>query len=427
MTGVITWLRGILQLRTRAKKLVTFLGILPRQVLGGAPSVNMADDSNVDWVRHPHPPQYVDLSHWHHKLPDRTNNKEIHVITADEYNSAEAKALRTLSIPSLMAFQPATFQSVGFPTNVFSDDELVRYADHNFEAEVPKMYLPDAEFTPIGFVNAFTPSEAALAKCLRDIVADMTRDQFGRPVKPMTNLMVQFGPYRCMESLSKVFGRKLAVFEPGPGAGYLGALLALNGYTYASFDVTQSLYLWQSHLLNAVTGGAFNELVRPENQSYVNRMSVMHMPWWLFAHQNESTPLRYDVIYSNSNLGEMTKVSFHQLLNFSRIALRDSEVAIFTFFSTGMTRFNSLETIDADLAEFGFYRIMSEPFHCYQLTGRDPSLVRKAFAHGIPHIGEDDEEPNLEANTVFSTRRSEAPLDIELTQLFHKWKAPLTD
>jgi len=230
-----------------------------------------------------------------------------------------------------------------------------------------------------------------------------------------------------MEALSNIIGRQPAVFEPGPGAGYLGALLALNGYTYTSYDVTQSLYLWQSHLLDAVTESAFNELVRPESQCNVDRMSVSHMPWWLFAHQNKTTPLRYDVIYSNSNLGEMTKVSFRQLLNFSQTALRDSELGIFTFFSTGMTQFNTLESIHSDLVEFGFHQIMSEPFQCYQLAGRDPSLVRNAFAHGIPHIGGKNEEPVLEANSVFATPYSEAPLDVELTQLIHKWNAPLTD
>lgn len=348
-------------------------------------------------------------------------------ISLEAYARTEAAALPTLSIPSLMAFQPATFQSVGFPVQVCSDGELVRYADHNFEGETAQMYRPDAEFAPIGFVNRFTPAEAGLATRLRDTVAHMTRERFGRAVRPMTNLMVQFGPFRSIEALSQTYGRKLAVFEPGPGAGYLGALLAQAGYTYASYDVTQSLYLWQSHLLDAATAGTFRELAFPETQHDDDRLAVLHMPWWLFAHQMDATPLRYDLVYSNSNLGEMTLVAFRQLLLFAKVALQDSEVAAFTFFSTGMTRFNTLESIDADMKAFGFQHVMSAPFHCYQLEGRDPEPIRAAFAGGIPHIGGSRDTATLDANTVFATPRSEAPLDVQLTQWFHGWPAPLTD
>ncbi len=332
-----------------------------------------------------------------------------------------------LSIPALMAFQPASFQSVGWPTHVHSDEELVRYADHNFEAEVPGMYLPDAEFAPVGFVNRFTKDEANLATQLRETVAEFTASRFGRAVMPMTNLMVQFGPYRCMEALSAQYGRKLDIFEPGPGAGYLGALLAQNGYTYASYDVTQSLYLWQGHLLDATAGENFVELAGNPNLAKIDRKAVIHLPWWIFALQLETTPLRYDLVYSNSNLGEMTSVAFRQLILYAKLLLAESEVGAFTFFSSGMTRYQTLETIDAGLRAHGFKKVMDAPFHCYQLEGRDPAPILKAFQNGIPHIGGTRADATLTANDVFKTPKSKAPIDTQLTRWFHGWQAPLSE
>ena len=64
-----------------------------------------------------------------------------------------------------MAFQPASFQSVSWPTCVQSDEELVRYADHNFEAEVPALYDKGAEFEPVGYVNAFFVARGAIGQC----------------------------------------------------------------------------------------------------------------------------------------------------------------------------------------------------------------------------------------------------------------------
>lgn len=381
------------------------------------------------FIKGPEASKMVDLSTWQTPLSPKfeADKSSWRAISTADYNASEQAAMRHLSIPSLMAFQPASFQSVGWPTHVRDDEELARYADHNFEAEVPAMYHQDAEFAPVGFVNAFTPIEAELAANLRETVADFTARRFGRAVKPMTNLMVQFGPYRCMEALSKSYGRKLDVFEPGPGAGFLGALLAQNGYTYASYDVTQSLYLWQSHLLDAATGGGFTELAHSDNLSNVDRTAVLHLPWWMFALQLGTTPLRYDLVYSNSNLGEMTAVAFRQLILYSKLLLQDSEVGAFTFFSSGMTRYQTLETIDAGLKAEGFVPVMSEPFHCYQLQGRDPKPILDAFEGGIPHIGGSRADATLDANEVFRTPVSEAPVDMELTRWFHGWKAPTSE
>ncbi|MEK9568194.1 MAG: hypothetical protein VW124_04270 [Paracoccaceae bacterium] len=381
----------------------------------------------VTFIKGPEAPTIVDMSSWQRPLHqnyslDRSNWRAIQLA---DYENAEAEALRFLSIPALMAFKPASFQSVGWPTHVQCDEELVRYADHNFEAEVPELYYKGAEFAPIGYINAFSLQEAKLVNALRDQVAALTAERFGRSIRPMTNLMVQLGPFRCLEALTAEYGRKISVFEPGPGAGYLGALLAQNGYSYCSYDVTQSLYLWQSHLLDIATKGNFTELAGETDLSGIDRTSVLHMPWWIFALQVGQTPLRYDLVYSNSNLGEMTPIAFKQLMIYSKHVLADSEIGAFAFFSSGMTRYQTLESIDLGLRENGFVQIMEEPFYCYQLYGRDPAPILNAFKNGIPFIGGSKEDATLDANAVFATPEADAPIDTELSKLFHGWKPPL--
>ena len=118
-------------------------------------------------------------------------------LSVEAYDNAERDAQAGLSVPLLMAFRPVTFQSVGFPIRVEYEEELVRYVDHNFEAEVPGLYKLGAKFAPVGYVNAFTPDETGLVRQIRSVVADMTAQQFGRRTQPMTNLLVQVGPFRA--------------------------------------------------------------------------------------------------------------------------------------------------------------------------------------------------------------------------------------
>jgi len=117
----------------------------------------------------------------------------------------ERQATLECPVPQLTAFRPVTFEQVGYPTRVHSEGELARFVDHNFEGEVPALFKPSAVFPPIGYVNAFTPDEKRLFDVIRDTVAAMSLSRFGRAIRPITNLMVQMGPYRAIEHLARRF------------------------------------------------------------------------------------------------------------------------------------------------------------------------------------------------------------------------------
>lgn len=358
-------------------------------------------------------------------------------LTPAVYDRFERRALSRLPVPVLMAYRPVTYQQVGFPVRVTRELELLRYVDHNFEPEVPGLFRPGARFAPIAYVNAFTPDERDLLKTVRDRVAAMTARRFGRSIRPITNLMVQMGPFRIMHEIARVSGKpKIGVFEVGPGLGYLGALLALAGHRYLSFDVTQALYLWQNRLLRTVADDDFMEtatsLWRPPLDA--RRViplpwwqRIVHLPWWQYVNLLWGCPIKADIVYSNSNLGEMSLLALKHVLAISRIMLADSDIGLFMYMSTGMLAQNSAESLAVEFAQFGYRKICDSPFVGYVLGDRDVSAILSAFADGVPHYSPSGAPPTLAANEVMALKRAEAPLDTQLTVWNYGWQPPFVD
>jgi hypothetical protein len=353
------------------------------------------------------------------------------LLTVEGYDRAEAEARVGLSIPHLMAFRSVAFDSVGWPTRISSERELLRYVDHNFEAEVPALYEPGATFDPIGYRNAFTLDEQALIASIRDRVADLTERSFGRRIRPMTNLLVQTGPFRVMQQLASALKQQqLRVFEVGPGAGYLGALLAQAGHRYFSYDVAQSLYLWQNRLLQTVSGSDFRELAGLDAaaaERAVDEGRVVHLPWWNYVAMLNGTTMRADVVYSNSNLSEMTYVALRHVLLISRQMLADSPKGMFCFFSKGMPSQTPHDQIDEVLRQHGFHKIFDTPFHAFAPWPEAARSLRKCFKQGIQSYNPSGRQQVVDAAAVVSVRRAEAPLDLALTAAMHGWKPPMLD
>lgn len=343
------------------------------------------------------------------------------------YDRREREATARLPVPVLMAFRPVTFQRVGYPIHVEREAELLRYADHNFEAEVPGLFRPGATFPPIAYVNAFTRDECDLLSTVRERVVRMTARRFARPVRPVTNLMVQMGPFRILQEIARVTGqRQLDVFEPGPGMGYLGALLSLAGHRYMSFDVTQSLYLWQNRMLEAVAGKELVENATASVGPSFEAGRVVHLPWWQYVDLLWSCPVRVDIVYSNSNLGEMSLLALKHVLHISRSMLAQSQVGLFLYLSTGMLAQNSAESIATEFAQFGYRKICDTPFVGYVLGDRDVSTILAAFRHGVPHYSPSGAPATLEAHEVMALTRAESPLDSDLSAWNYGCQFPFT-
>lgn len=352
-------------------------------------------------------------------------------LTIERYDAAEAEARAGLSIPHFMAFRPVAFESVGWPTRISREAELLRYVDHNFEAEVPGLYKSGAVFDPIGYRNLFSLDEQTLISEIRTRVADLTERSFGRRVRPMTNLLVQTGPFRAIQQLASALGRKqLTIFEVGPGAGYLGAMLAHAGHRYQSYDVAQSLYIWQSRLLQAVAGSDFVELAGLDGDAVEQALRtarVAHLPWWTYAKMLDATPVRADVVYSNSNLSEMTNVALRHVLHISRQMLADSPSGVFCFFSKGMPSQTPHDQIDGVFKQHGYYKVFDSPFEAFTIRPEAVRALASAFKRGLQLYNPSGRKETVDAAAVVPVRRAEAPLDLDLTVRFHGWKPPIID
>jgi hypothetical protein len=247
----------------------------------------------------------------------------------------------------------------------------------------------------------------------------------------MTNLLVQTGPFRAIQQLASGLGRtQLSIFEVGPGAGYLGAMLAQAGHRYMSYDVAQSLYIWQSRLLQAVSDPDFVELAGRDDRAVEQALRaarVVHLPWWTYVKMLDGTPVQADVIYSNSNLSEMTTIALRHVLHVSRHMLANSAAGVFCFFSKGMPSQTPHDQIDGVFKQHGYHKIFDTPFHAFTTRPEAMRTLSNLFKRGLQLYNPSGRQGTVEAAAVVPVRRAEAPLDLDLTVRFHGWKPPVID
>jgi hypothetical protein len=351
------------------------------------------------------------------------------VISSELYDKLEQRAVAGLSIPVIQAFRPVTYLQFGYPVRVSTESELIRYVDHNFESEVPHIFSPGAKFPASGFVNSFSIDEHELLSQVRERVARLTTKYFERAIRPVTTPLVQVAPFRVINELATRSRKaRLTIFEAGPGLGYLGALLALKGYRYISFDVTQAMYLWQNRLFAEFAAEDFAEEAFAPSSMHYSDKTVVHLPWWRFVDWFDSTPVKFvDVVYSNSNLCEMSPLALRMLLHISKPLLAASEVGLFCFFGTGFPGQTSVEGLNTEFLNQGYRRVNELPFSAYVPDRRDTSAIVKAFSKGIPLYNPSGRTERRTASEVVSLKRSEAPLDVAATAWYYGWKPPFID
>lgn len=351
------------------------------------------------------------------------------LLELDAYNEAELNGMCDIPISVLMAFRPATFDFVGYPSRIHLRNELLRYVDHNAEPEVPGLFQPNAVNPAIGYVNEFTSAEKALTDEIRDDVVALTGNRYGRSVRPVSNLLVQFAPFRVFQRIAVASGKaKLNIFEAGPGAGYLGGLLAKSGHRYMSYDVTQALYLWQNHVLALTGGGEFRELAVEENwREQLEQSRVVHIPWWQYVRMNEFEVPAFDVVYSNSNLNEMTYTAMRFVIHTAKRMLEKSDIGMFAYFNPGHPGQSNPQQLANEFAAAGFRAVPGLPFNAYALEKADTKWLTDAFRKGIPLYNPDGDEKRFDANQMVRFKRDEAPLDVEYTKWCFGWEPPMDD
>lgn len=194
--------------------------------------------------------------------------------TPADYNMAEAIARRHLSNREIAAFQPKAFAQVGYPIEVTTNAELLRYCDvmHENRAQI----FMDR-------IGKLTDWELDLLERVVWAVKGIT-EILGEARVPRAALLSAVPAYREIVRWCPPKGR---VFEFGPGSGYLGAMLMASGYTHICTDVAQAFFLYQQHLFRRIGG------------------TSVSIPWWEWAAMKIEHPTE-NIVTANHCLREMS-------------------------------------------------------------------------------------------------------------------------
>lgn len=340
------------------------------------------------------------------------------LLTKQQYKNSLNKKIDNLPIPLMMGFHPKAFEDCGYPTTISKKSDLKKFVDHNFEYGIDEIFKKDGHHSVIAYKNLFTSYEVQKLKKIRELIGKFTKKNYKSCIKPIGNLLVQSGPWRAIEQINSYFfkSKQLKIFEIGPGHGYLGALLSLVKYKYYSYDVTESLYLWQNHLLNCVNNGKLNEYLITNPKKF-GSSKIGHLSWWQFCDFFVDNKLKgFDIVYSNSNLCEMHPIALKINLAACRELIKDSEIGVLMFFSEGSPSFGNKESINSQIISNGFQLLFTEPFNCYCLHNKSSSSLKKIFKNGINFLNKGDSFFEVKDFIDFNKN---LPLDFSLTKKFY--------
>jgi hypothetical protein len=214
------------------------------------------------------------------------------------YDALEAAGRGGLPNRVIEAFHPETFSATGYPVHIRDEGELWRYVDVMHETRL--------EQTVNQVLGGLTDEEFALFGRAVRFMIGFTQAQFGHALRCENALLRAMNIYRYIKAL-----KPSTVMELGPGSGYLGLLLILDGIGYIACENTQAFYLLQNRLWQAAAGVRFLELAEDgrslrEVLSGLPDAAAVHVPWWKVVDLDlANLPGSLDVVTANHCLTEM--------------------------------------------------------------------------------------------------------------------------
>lgn len=275
--------------------------------------------------------------------------KKNKLLKVEPYNSAETAAADRFPIRVNQAFFPEMFASVGYPARVERVDQLWRYID--------VMHETRTTYNLDHLLHGLTAREFELFKEVTKIVDKHATEQYGRRAHATSALLRAIHVLRLIMIVTG--DERPAVLEVGPGCGYLGMLLVMEGYPYISTDVAQAFYLYQSHMLSHIAED-FKELAIEDGDIHSLKTpkpgTAVHIPWWKWVSLTpENIRLSAGIMTCNHCLCEMHPSSMGYLAAASsRILANHPNGGKFVFDSWGYDLLHGEQTIFAKFSEFGF-------------------------------------------------------------------------
>ena len=273
-----------------------------------------------------------------------------------KYKEAENAAQVIVPNKIIEAFSPAHFKRTGYPTDIEDEKSLRNWVDAMHEGGMSWDYE--------NLIGGVTKEEFELCKEIIYAVAVITKESSGkvavpRGVFPSAIRVLRLIKYLCPNKNS-------LIFEVGPGCGYLGALLSLSGYSYASMDITQGFYVYQSRLYSQLFPDRIVELATEDLEfcdlKKSSKPSIFHVPWWKFGVLDfEKITLDVDLVVGVDVLCEMHQYALRYLGRLSKNWLTESPgEKFFLVPSTGTWASTSGPEMENMFAHLGFDNVFQK-------------------------------------------------------------------
>jgi hypothetical protein len=217
----------------------------------------------------------------------------------ERYAAAERAGRTRIPNLAIQAFGLEWWNTAGYPYRIESMDELWRYHDSMHDGRFERN---------LDLIGAATTVDVALCERAARIIYGFSGARF-RFVSPGKDALSRaLYQYRLLSTHLAATPRPWTVLETGPGSGYLGLLLGLDGHRYLAVEAAQAFFVYQSELWRHAFGADYDDGLRGTSDT-----RVRHVPWWSFNEEGLVLPPLHAVT-ANHALAEMHPLAIQRIL-----------------------------------------------------------------------------------------------------------------
>ena len=278
-----------------------------------------------------------------------------------KYDKAEQQGRSLIPNRAIQAFGLDVFSAAGYPYRIAQASELWRYHDVMHHGRFERNLALIGEDLDTGLLST--------AKSAVNVLVSFSRSRFGFESAAKDMMSRAIYQFKLLSAALSGEPRPWTVMEVGPGSGYLGLLLGLDGHKYIALEASQAFFIYQSTLYSDVFGDAYSDGLDGDSGAQIS-----HMPWWSFCAEASCIP-HLTAVTANHMLAEMNKLGVSFLFE----KLQRSQREGFTVFaeSLGARTINSVDSVTQNIANQGFDVVEdSDDLWRFKRTTMQPQVLR---------------------------------------------------
>jgi len=195
----------------------------------------------------------------------------------NRYQKAEAVGRSLVPNRAIQAFGLEAFSAVGYPFEIEDESELWRYHDVMQDGRL------ELNLRLLESVHEFDHWE--LAERAASAIQQFGIRRFGFASAGKDMLTRALYQYALLCAVLDGKPRPWSILEVGPGCGYLGLLIGLEGHRYIALEASQAFYIYQSTLYRDVFAEEYCDGLANEADARIS-----HLTWWNFCREGSQLP-----------------------------------------------------------------------------------------------------------------------------------------